>query len=804
MPSRSLATLVNHLKVTKAKGAHVDSGSFKTLVNYLSDQSLPNTWVRPKWLCDEVSIVWGAGAAKSYNINNSLHKERTSSGFYVRPAGNNKMMFSTAWSVDCICAIRFEFSRFFASKEGSAKEQKLSVHAPGFTAAMRARIRAARKLPDHLPNRAIEELRIGEHVVYAMKKELKGNLVPREGATLGNVVKSTPDQIRRRKQKGGQLLTSRFILDLKYLDDLNVVVKVRWAPGGHLQEKPVERSENSSPTLAPVELRLMAMLSGQFPKTFTEIFDVPRAFNLSKEYPEEEQPELAFPVCHGSFDTAFTTALELLCEEEGLKLSKEDELRARVPQYGLLEASFEFYDHSRDEMIKQGAPPTSLSPTVYRILLDDGTVGAYFGTHVDDFVVFGNGAISGLREELRQRFRKAFTSLKTENFIPVEQEWTALTGTKMIRVVEVEGHQALDVSLHEKMDDLTDWKADEELGGGVVPDESRKLTPREVTRLRGTRGSTGWIAEWPPDFLYEQRTLANGADEERTVWNAKRLNNVVHEMKKYKDEAFIRLWLDIRDPVLLQFSDGSFQSRPIKTDEQKGTANRGMAEILPAGSPELAQARADGMRPVTSSIHLVVDREELKDAIEHELPVRSLMLDWTCETHDSVATGSYGSEAVGYDKASQRAEQIKLKWADMKMVIPGGEITDDVNQAADQITQIDFMDNTGVINRVLARQPSLEHDATVFKAIVRSRQVQRRLRKPIVHTSDPSNHSDTLTKRFAACNQKRQRLRLLMRGTFEWRTGEGDKRGEGFGVLRQLKKHEAIWTGDHKKVIKKK
>eukprot|EP00392_Amoebophrya_sp_AT5.2_P016031 g16269.t1 len=792
--SSALKNVMSRLKMYRVSGPHVETQEFATLTNLLSEQPVPEGWAAPRWLLDEIFTVWGESNARKLEDKAPKGKDRTAKKFYVLETKNpdEYMLSTTLKGTDTIVgAVRFEFAATFAKAQGVAKERTVSVHTPGMTAAARKRLRSARKLADMLPKHVLEQLDMDEFVKYALLKEMKGNLGVRDGEERANV-----ERAEVKADDNRQILTSRFILDGKYQDELTMVVKVRWAPGGHLQEVPSEDAENASPTLASAELRVMTAMAGRWRRAYVDLFDVPRAFNISEPYAAGQEPLMRFPRgMNPRMQKAFEGALELFNKETGLNYKVGDVLSIRVPQYGLLDAAYAFYAKARKGCIQQNCMPSCLAPTVYRLVIG-GKIVALLGSHVDDFIVIGDGETKGVKEFVRRKMLAAFSSLEAGSFESVGPEWKAIAG-KSVRLVEKGGHQALDVSMREKIREIALFQSDEERSGGP-PQLDRQLSAAEVTRLRGVRGGCGFINEWMYDFLYMQRVLSAGADEVRTVGNALRMNTLVREMKELagNGQLYVRLWLDFKDPVFLLLTDGSFQARPLKVPKDgKVVLSRGMAELVsPEDVAKMAEARADQLRPMVSYVLLLTSREELERAKAEKDDLRCSMLDWAVTVVESPVTGSYGAEAIGYDRGTQAAEIVKLKYQEFGTLLGDGKLSDELFLAAEALTQYDLLDSTSVIARVLNRAPTLEVDSAVFKAITRARQLQRRSNKPMIHISDLGNVVDCGTKFWPGTNQKREKLRDVMRGYWSWLSGPGDKRGDSIGVLRKLEKRDAEWA----------
>eukprot|EP00392_Amoebophrya_sp_AT5.2_P017422 g17775.t1 len=784
-PSTALRNVISVLEKSETKGIHVETEEFQTMCQFLSTDAVSAGWAAPRWLCDEIVTVWGESRALRLIEHAQVRHERTARKFLVVDAGNgNGYCFAReAKGRRIVAAVRFEFAKRFLAREGfpDASPPMVSTHLPGMTAGYRKRLRSARKLADLMPKQALDVLNLDPYIVSALVKELTGNLIPREGESLANVLKAELEKISDR-----QVLSSRLILDGKYRNDVAMDVKVRWAPGGHLQEKPDEASEHASPTLGSVEFRIIACLAGRWHRVFILIFDVPRAFNISDPYPDGKEPVMRFPRSMvPRLGECFEKALGRLNSKHGTTFTAADHLLIRVPQYGLLDAAFAFFQKARSACIAQDALPSVLSPTVYR-LRKEGEIVAFLGSHVDDFWVIGDETKPDIKNYVKRRMLAAFSSLRDEHFEEVGEEWKAITG-KSVRLLEVEGKQVLDVSFHEKIKELPLWQADEERNGGKA-DPKRRLSKSEVTRLRGVRGSTGYIAEWCFDFLYQQRTFAAGADELRSVANAARINLLVRDMQEYakQNELFLRFWLDFFDPIFILITDGSFQSRPIKVVKEDYT-DKGMAELIEEGDLEkLTEAKMEQLRPMTALILLMTGKTELEAAVRELRDLRCNMLDFAVNIGQQPTTGSYGTEAVAYDIGGQSAEVTKLKFTEYATILPRGLLNEDVMRKAEKLEQYDMLDSSSVIARILSRAPGSEKDSAVFKAIARARQLQRRTNRPMIHISDVANNVDVGTKHFPGVNKKRQRLRELMKGRWAWLGGPGDRRGDAVGALRKL------------------
>eukprot|EP00392_Amoebophrya_sp_AT5.2_P018635 g19213.t1 len=761
--SAGLKAVIDRLAENRVPGPNAETPEFATLANLLSDAPTPGThWTAARWLLEDISTVWGLTAAEGQAEQPPVRHERVGRKFMVVvPEGDKGTEYRftrEGKGRKVIGAVRFEFAAYFLAVQGDPKERVISVHTPGMTAAARKRLRSAKKLADLLPKNAVDTLALDRWLVYALLKELTGTLVPQNGEVLPNVLPAVgklavaeglAKELLSQPIGDRDVITSRYIIDGKFWSDYAMVVKIRWAPGGHLQPQPDESGENSSPTLASSEFRLMCCLTGKWKKVFGIIFDVPRAFNISQPYDAGQEPVMRFPAgMSPRFETAFEEALGLLNQKHGATFARSDLLLIRVPQYGLLDAAYAFYKKARTECIRQSAMPSLLSPTVYR-LVKDGEVMAMLGSHVDAFFVLGNDGVDGMKAFLKRRMLAAFSSLREEHFQEIGPEWVPIAG-KSVRMVTEGGHQALDVSFHEKVQELVPWESDAERQG-AKGDPMKRLSPGEVTRLPG-------------------------ADELRSVQNARRINSLVSDLKKFgsKGEVYVRSWLNFSKPVFLLMSDGSFQSRPVKVAKagEKKTGS-GMAELIGEEEIEkLTLARAEQLRPITAHSLIFTDKHVLEDAARKQEKLRCNLLDWGVKIFETAAKGSYGSEAVavGYDFAGQQTEITKLKFTEFTSLLPAGVIDKATIVRAEELEQCDFLDSSSSG----ARAGPLSTCPTPGTACV-----------------------DIGAKRWPAGNPKRERVRELMRGWWEWRGGPGDKRGDPIGVLRKLEKRDPEWFDYH-------
>eukprot|EP00392_Amoebophrya_sp_AT5.2_P017677 g18079.t1 len=683
--SGALFVVVERLREMKARGAHVESAEFETFANFLSRDPVREGWAAPRDLLDEISLVWGSGAAAKLDGGNSLSKGRTCLKFFIVPCvglgRRNECCFVKEPQENAIGAIRYEFAERFSTSPGNPEKMAVSQHAPGMAAASRKRLRAARKLADWLPSHVLDNLEFDEYVSHALAKEFGGTLIPVAEGEEANVVPLGDEAVGDR-----EVLPSRFILDAKWMDELSIIIKSRWAPGGHKQEQPAEQSENSSPTVSPVQLRAMLQLAGlSFARVIAKIFDVPRAFNCSDPYESGGEPLMAFPRVSGRLRKAFERGLNILNSRNKTSLRPGQTLKLRVPQCGLLDAAYAWYAKARKSLLEHKTVPAVLSPAVCRLLDKNGSAIAFMSSHVGDFLLVADGSADGLGECLERRMLSAFRSLAQSCFIDVKEEWTPYAGKSVRLVTTPSGAQAFDISLHEKA--------------------------REGRPLKVTGGNT------KPD--------------------------------------------------------------------------RGAAEFFAPEDAELAPAKEEQLRPLTAHVLLAADKDELFKAIDEQKPARTSMLGWGVRTHDTPVGSSFGAEAVGYDFGTQATEVVKLTMADMREINPKGEVEDELVRRAARAEECDFLDSSPVIARLLNRQPTAEPEVAVFRGIARARGLLQSQGKQLAHISDVSNLCDVATKRFPACNAKREKMRWLMTGERDWISCGGDKRGNGIGVLRGLSKKEA-------------
>ena len=166
---------------------------------------------------------------------------------------------------------------------------------------MRKRLRAAGKLADVCPQYLLKH-GFRPLIIAALCKEFKGTL----DVCLSKASSLEADQrLEQIFHNGSSPLESRPIIDIKLSTGGRLIIKSRWAPGGHKQEKPTERSELAAPTLITSQLLLLTHagneltrftpeelkeLEGHFRKTLSKeeyqkrfpkgfTIDFPRAFN---------------------------------------------------------------------------------------------------------------------------------------------------------------------------------------------------------------------------------------------------------------------------------------------------------------------------------------------------------------------------------------------------------------------------------------------------------------------------------------------------------------------------------------------
>eukprot|EP00392_Amoebophrya_sp_AT5.2_P013753 g13882.t1 len=750
-----------------------------------------------RWYLDDVSMSWGKHVGR-LNLNKSPHEGRTCFSLYlVAPAGDQaKAMFTLPTKTvgpDVMGAVRFEFNALQAVDEESSVNRMIRWCRPGFTAGMRKTIRAGNKLADLDEVHLLEGMNVDDWVTEAEAFELEGLVTAKteRGNTCVNVCVGHDMKVveQRLAKNGKKKLTSRFLKDGKKCSLVFIILKSRWAPGGHIQRavegRFMETSENASPTLSGLELRLLLASANYLPKPIEVIIlDLPRAFNQSDEYPVDERPVCRIPPppnrrARRALERAFAKVSKMV----GKVLDWDTVYEMVVPQYGVLEAAMRFYLTVVKRFSKQKLPLSGTSRTIYRLFDKDG-LKALSGEHVDDFLIL---ACKLFVTELMNRIKAVF---RMDTYIVVKGEWETFCGKQFRHLPE---KQEIHVSCIDKVKELKEFRTVDEQSGRQLEDPDRFLTAEEVSELRSTRGGAGWVVEQLRlDQLYPHKTCSWGSDECRTAGFAKRYSGVVVGLKANPGLSLVFFYGFEGELCFLLMTDSSLQNRPFVVKDQDGKVkNKGCAVVIDNTSPDFERLTEENMLPLNAHILLLASYEEILAAAETKADVRVVVLNWHLEAGKNPVGSSLGGETESHQSGVHRSEIVKTKWAGIlnppQEFDPENVLGTGPNSLYDVegLRQFDLIDNSGLIQRLLSRTPLAEANVWLFQSLLKSRRLMRQFPRKLVHTSDKLMMTDVLTKFTPSVNAKMDLFTRMMGGYLRWYSPTDKRSSGGLGVIRE-------------------
>ncbi len=650
--------------------------------------------------------------------------------------------------------------------------QLVSICGEGWTAGFRKQMRKAKKIPGLEEHYAVTTMKCKDLIVNAVVDEV-GGVFKQKCVQVGKH-QCKAGQVNADDPNKGRILPSRFIIDVKPapVGDLWATMRVRWAPGGHHQERPAERAENASPTLSALQLRTLLMAPMFLIGTVFEgkvvtsddisvvTADVPRAFNKSFAYKENERPRMRLP--KNEFHEATVKALA----EKGIILDGDTVIEMLVPQYGLIEASLQWFLTARGTLLEDKRLQSRINcPCVYRITLEKQTV-AWAGQHVDDFIGIGiTKAVNLFTDRLHEKFQIEKVDI--------------VNATKPVVFVGRELYLSrsnggfCEIGMSQKCAEL------KELTEPIVWDTP--MTDSQVEQFRSIRGACGYIHQARPDQAYNLLTSSVGNDLLKTTAVASRINAVVKGYKANPDLRW-RAWHflgEISELVWILNVDASFQALPVKPKKgQPRLTNHGVMIELDNSSQSFWKLKEASYRPLIAYALMIANRKEVIGSVEKQRPCRCTLVDWGCSLAKDIVYSSYGAELVGYDEAIQSSEVSKQLFAE---IVPQVEGTF-------SLTSFDLSDSNSVVSRLLGRSLKNEGCIALHRALTRVRQTRMNGIRELIHLSDIANTVDAMTKYWSYESEKSRRLRELVAG---WLTlgFPGDKRGQA--IRRVLRRTES-------------
>eukprot|EP00392_Amoebophrya_sp_AT5.2_P013939 g14072.t1 len=783
-----------------------------------------------RWYLDEVTTVWGEAETKRLSPDKVVgdHPERRAFTVYIHKQDEGHFFFSRSAN-GAYGAVRFEVDSREAVCEDSAEERLFSIHRKGFTAGWRKKLRKGSKLPDFVPEELIQgEIALAQFMVHAVVKELRGTLTGTSSAGVPCVVVAGEAEKAAEAagvlHSGGKPLTSRFLFDVKFYSELFVILKCRWAPGGHLSSKEkLELSENGSPTPSQLEAKLVFFSGNAIRVPRPWFADVPRAFNDSVEYAQHERPRATITHRGKILDAVIEEAMRLFEELEKIYIWWDSEFIMNISQYGSLEGAAVFWLSNKYKFRKNQIMPSLSSPCVYRIHDDLGALITTMLEFVDDFLGMTEAASY---DWLVTLLGKIYPRLTPDLFTFITSKPSTVLGR------EVSFHQVaaadspdgrdevyIQVDSRNKIGAMAKFESDDEQAKRPG-DLDRLLTREEVERLRSVRGECLYvITDWRADVVYVQKVVNFGNDESRTVRYACRQNLVV-ELLQLNPTLGLRFRLDlgVQNLVFILLVDAGFQARPHKEKTSKDPEhaklrNRGVLELLTKESQEYSDAKLTNMRAMTALGLYVTSEAEFRYSTAEKKPMRGTLLAHGLDHSDDLATSSGSAEMGGYLQGIEHTEIAKRKlqdiinsdrwagverrqkkedltWSDDKEEVQYEEavLSEDPGLILDLATstELDLLDSEVVIRRTLSRTIAIKGEFRFFSNSARVRAHYRHSMRRMVHITDRMNTIDALTKYQPAENVKMEYLREMMQGRFWWYKAGDKKQVDQDGVFGKV------------------
>lgn len=176
----------------------------------------------------------------------------------------------------------------------------------------------------------------------------------------------------------------------------------------------------------------------------------------------------------------------------------------------------------------------------------------------------------------------------------------------------------------------------------------------------------------------------------------------------------------------------------------------------------------------------VTGEMDLLDALNTGEAIKVNCIDWSLSTGDGITNSSYAAEVMAYDKGVQGSEVVKEIWE---------EATCGAGKLREK-EEIDLIDSTSTIDRMLARTIRTEPDVKLFRALARARKVYQNGKRQLIHFSDHLNVLDLLSKSQPSSGEKMGRFHQFMEGRLEWKV-KGDKKfNGGLGTWRGVEERK--------------
>ncbi len=746
--------------------AHVDDEFLRLRVRIATER---------QWYLEDAQLSW-----RGKQLSGEVSKNRVCLVVHVGRDKGGAAVFTEKKDDLTECALRLEFYPWEIPPEEEFSHPRFGRWVePTISAAMRKQLRSKKKAIDILPSYLACGGTTSSMIIGGVKKELVG--------TLGTTNSRGRTCVVPVEGEGPWDMLSRFILDVKEVSFLVVRCAARWAPDGRMQRGTIgtpDEHELASPTPTPLDHRLVVTAGNFLQEPILETTDVPRAFNESTEYKEEYAKTMGVRRESGRFQDLLCEAFRQAANELAMSFSPLSGFKVLVSQYGFLEASAIFVLSGKARLSKHGHRSARRCEVVYRIWVG-GVLKLILSEHIDDFLRNVEASYKAEADCLWRRcFNCEWHSCKGEGQVfcgQLYRQWTCVLRGEVVSI-----------SMQHKVTALEPWRSNGELRGEGVRNEDgeRLLEPDEVTRLRGVRGSVGFIVENArPDWLFDARSQARGADTERSVGEARGINRVVKGMRDSADvELVLQVGLYGEQLVFIMTSDCSFQGKEVEL--KRGTETR--------------------MVPVKSYVLLYTSKKELQCALDEQRDMYVSMLDWNLnspgytlneelsrtlqagllvnDADGEVPVGSsYAGEALGMAEGEERAEDVKGRLREFVNEPEPGEADvaardpQRLRYPLDEI-QVDLTDSLSLTQRLLRRGTQMDGDPRLTRAILVCQSYSDM--REIYHCSDLLMLADALNKKPSAV--KRELFQSCMQGMFRWKAAGDRKLGEnGLGTRRQ-------------------
>ncbi|CAK0867695.1 unnamed protein product [Prorocentrum cordatum] len=365
-----------------------------------------------------------------------------------------------------------------------------------------------------------------KHMTDEQKSLMKGaKLVEVRDWIANNVLEKLPPHIR---PKPSDVLKTRWVLTWKKDEATGGSrAKARLVVLGYqdprLGEEPV-----ASPTMTRRARNMIFQLTAM-KKWKLKKGDVKAAFLQGKGMPDDKP--------------TYIEANDELAEEFGVPGGTAVRLKKAV--YGLCQAPKSWYESVDTLMEQLGGQRCVSDPCVWVFSGENDNVFGVVGTHVDDFLIAGDGGVRW--RDIEVKLQKAF------RWTPWEEGSFKQTGLSVMQTASGE------ITIHQKefIDNITEINISQERR----KQRDQKLTDKEMTMLRGALGEIQWVATQTMPKYQAQCSIFQSSGPMATVETLFGINKLIRQMKndqgyKLKFESFEGAG------VVAGWSDAAWANRP--------------------------------------------------------------------------------------------------------------------------------------------------------------------------------------------------------------------------------------------------